>query len=126
MRVLLIDDSAGIRAITRTLVEQSGCCTIVGEAENAEAAVSAVGEHRPDIVVMDWQMPGHDGIWATRQIKAIFPEVDVLAFTSAVSDDLRRQFADAGAIALFAKPELAALVDWLVNRAGGRTPDGAG
>lgn len=123
MRVLLIDDNDRIRALTRALLEQSGCCAVVGEAENGEEAVSAVGEHRPDVVVMDWQMPGRDGVWATRQLNVIFPHVDVVAYTSEVNDELRRRFAEAGAVALFGKGDLAQLIDWLIERAGGgRTP----
>ena len=118
MRILLIDDNAGIRALTRELIEQTGCCTVVGEAERAEAAVSAVGQHRPELVVMDWAMPGHDGIWATRQLKVIFPNVEVVAFTSMIDADLERRFADAGATAHFEKADLFRLVEWIVEHAG--------
>ena len=72
---------------------------IVGEVTRADAAASAVAEHRPDVVVMDWSLPDHDGIWATRQIKVLFPHVDVVALTSATEAAVLDDFFAAGATA---------------------------
>ena len=101
----------------RRFVEDAGNVEIVGEVATADAATSAVAEHRPDVVVMDWSLPDHDGIWATRQIKVLFPQVDVVALTSATEASVAREFAEAGATALFDKGDLDRLARWIAEQA---------
>ena len=113
MRVLIVDDSPLFRDLIRRFVEDPGHGEIVGEVTRADAAASAVAEHRPDVVVMDWSLPDHDGIWATRQIKVLFPHVDVVALTSATEDTVIRDFFEAGATAQFDKGDLDALAGWI-------------
>jgi DNA-binding NarL/FixJ family response regulator len=113
VRVLVVDDSPLFRRLIRHFVEDPGHGQIVGEVARADAATSAVAEHRPDVVVMDWSLPDHDGIWATRQIKVLFPHVDVVALTSATEQDVVEDFMQAGATAQFDKGDLDSLVTWL-------------
>ena len=113
MRILVVDDSPLFRDLIGRFVEESGCGEIVGEAARADEATSAVGEHRPDVVVMDWSLPDHDGIWATRQIKVLFPQVDVVALTSAIDSGVAEDFTEAGATAQFDKADLDGLCAWL-------------
>ena len=116
MRVLIIDDSFVARTRLRAAIEDSGCCNVVGELDRAEAATHAVGQKRPDLVVMDYSLPGHDGIWATRQVRVIFPNVDIVGFTTADDPDIHRRFCDAGAADTFRKEEMSELVDWIAAR----------
>ena len=116
MRVLVVDDSPLFRDLIRRFVEDGGSGEIVGEVTRAADATSAVAEHRPDVVVMDWSLPDHDGIWATRQIKVLFPHVDVLALTSATEDAVIDDFLRAGATAQFDKGDLESLVTWIAER----------
>ena len=118
MRILLIDDNAEIRDLVRRLVDDSGCCEVVGEAGDGADAIAAVGAHRPELVVMDWQMPGEDGVVATRRLKTVFPHVEVVAFASVDTEGLRTSFARAGASAFFGKHDLGRLIEHLVERAG--------
>lgn len=118
MRIVLIDDNEGIRGLVRGLLDESGCCEVVGEADDGSKAISVVGEYRPDLVVMDWQMPGEDGLIATRRLKSIYPNVEVVALVTMETPELHKKFADAGARALFGKADLARLVDHVVSRAG--------
>jgi len=118
VRVLVIDDNAGIRQLVRRLLDESGCCVVVGEAEDGAQAISAVGKHRPDVVIMDHLMPIEDGLVATRRLKRIFPDVDVVGLVSAETPELRAAFAASGAAGFFGKADLARLIDHLVERAG--------
>ena len=118
MRVLIVDDSALFRDLIRRFVEDAGHGEIVGEVKRAEDATGAVGEHRPDVVVMDWSLPDRDGIWATRQIKVLFPDVAVVALTSTTDERVVEDFMRAGATAQFDKGELDQLVAWLAEQRG--------
>jgi CheY-like chemotaxis protein len=66
---------------------------------------------------MDWSLPDHDGIWATRQIKVLFPHVDVVALTSATEPDVLDEFLEAGATRQFDKGDLESLVTWIAEQA---------
>ena len=68
--VLLADDQSLVRAGFRMILESEGDITVVGEAANGEQAVAATRRLGPDVVLMDIQMPGSDGLAATRQITA--------------------------------------------------------
>jgi len=86
IRVVLADDHAVVRKGIREFLEEEGDIVVVAEAADGAQAVSLVVEHRPDVAVLDVQMPGTSGIEATRQIKAQCPEVRVLILT-AYDDD---------------------------------------
>ena len=122
MRVLLVDDHARLRALVRRELEQTGCCEVVGEAARAEVAATAVETTAPDLVVMDWAMPGEDGVWATREVKTRFPSVEVVAYTSSDDPAVATAFLEAGALGHFDKSDLSELVQWIVARAGRGTP----
>ena len=86
IRVLLADDHAVVRKGIREFLEEDGEITVVAEASDGLEAVRLVGEHAPDVAVLDIQMPRMTGIEATRQIKAAYPGVRVLILT-AYDDD---------------------------------------
>jgi len=86
IRVLLADDHAIVRKGIRDFLEEDSGIAVVAEATDGVAAVRLAGEHRPNVAVLDVQMPGVSGIEATRQIKAAYPEVRVLILT-AYDDD---------------------------------------
>lgn len=74
LRVLLADDQSLVRAGFRMILESQPGIEVVGEAETGEQAVAATKRLAPDVVLMDIQMPGEDGLQATRRIVAA-PEV---------------------------------------------------
>jgi DNA-binding NarL/FixJ family response regulator len=86
IRVLLADDHAVVRKGIREFLEEDPEITVVAEASDGAEAFRLVGEHHPDVAVLDIQMPRVTGIEATRQIKAAFPDVRVLILT-AYEDD---------------------------------------
>jgi YesN/AraC family two-component response regulator len=65
LRVLLADDDALVRAGLRTILSAADDLQVIGEADDGSAAVTAVREHRPDVVLMDIRMPQLNGIAAT-------------------------------------------------------------
>jgi two-component system invasion response regulator UvrY len=70
VRVLIVDDQEPFRAVARTVVELTDGFEVVGEADTGEASVSSARELRPDLVLMDVNLPGISGLEATRQILA--------------------------------------------------------
>jgi DNA-binding NarL/FixJ family response regulator len=89
IRVLLADDQAMVRAGFRMILESEPDIEVVGEAEDGAKAVAQVRALRPDIVLMDVQMPNMDGLEATRQIAALsLPEpARVLILTTFERDE---------------------------------------
>lgn len=68
--VLIVDDQAPFREAARTVVELTDGFEVAGESEDGESAIDAARELRPDLVLMDVNLPGIDGLEATRRILA--------------------------------------------------------
>ena len=81
LRVLIADDHPVFRHGIRGLLETTAEFVTVGEAETGEQAVRRSAELRPDVVLMDIQMPGIGGIEATRQITTLAPLTRVIMLT---------------------------------------------
>lgn len=81
IRVLIADDSARAREGLCALLTTWHAVEVVGEAANGQEAFDLIAERRPDIVLMDLQMPVMDGLQATRLIKDNWPEVIVIVLT---------------------------------------------
>jgi DNA-binding NarL/FixJ family response regulator len=97
IRVLLADDHAVVRQGTRELLEQQEDLEVVAEASDGQEAVQLALKERPDVVVMDFAMPKLNGIEATRQIKAVAPNIAVLVLTAYDSEQYIFAFLAAGA-----------------------------
>jgi DNA-binding NarL/FixJ family response regulator len=85
--VLVADDHPLFRDGLRTLLSSVEDIELVGEAQSGDEAVELALTHQPDVVVMDVQMPGVNGIEATRRITADSPHVGVLVLTMFEDDD---------------------------------------
>jgi DNA-binding NarL/FixJ family response regulator len=103
IRVLLAEDHAVVRGGLLQLLGDLDEMDVVGAASGGEEAVALAAEHKPDVVLMDLEMPDLDGIEATRRIRAADPEVNVVVLT-AFSDRSRILDAiDAGAVGYLLK-----------------------
>jgi NarL family two-component system response regulator LiaR len=87
IRVLLVDDHAVVRKGLRALFEREPGIEVVGEASDGEESVRIVGRLRPDVILMDLEMPGIGGIEATRQITAEQPDTRVVILTSHAAEE---------------------------------------
>jgi DNA-binding NarL/FixJ family response regulator len=97
IRVLIVEDDALMRAGLRGVLEHDEGIEVVGEADDGRDAVYRARLQRPDVVLMDIRMPGLDGIAATRDVLAAFPEVKVVILTTFEQDDYIFGALDAGA-----------------------------
>ena len=71
IRVVLADDEPMLRRGLRVLLESGGAIRVVAEAEDGDRLVSAVRAHRPDVALVDVQMPGKDGLAALREVAGL-------------------------------------------------------
>ncbi len=97
IRVILADDHAVVRKGIREFLEEGGDITVVAEASDGTETLYLVEQERPDIVVMDIQMPRMTGVEATRRIKELFPEIKVLILTAYDNDPYVFALLQAGA-----------------------------
>ena len=70
VRVLIVDDQEPFRAVARAVVELTDGFEVAGEVDTGEASVDAARDLRPDLVLMDVNLPGINGLEATRRILA--------------------------------------------------------
>jgi two-component system, NarL family, response regulator LiaR len=87
IRVLVADDHAVVRQGLRTFLELQEDIEVVADAADGAAALRAVAEHEPDVVLMDLVLPEVDGVEAIRRITAERPGTRVIALTSFLDDD---------------------------------------
>ena len=87
IRVLIVDDDALMRAGLRGVLSNDDAIEVVGEADDGRDAVYRARLLQPDVVLMDVRMPDLDGISATRELLAAFPEVKVVILTTFEQDD---------------------------------------
>lgn len=103
IRIITVDDHEIFRGGIVYAMQKYDDLELVGEALNGEKALQLCDELKPDVVLMDMQMPGMDGIETTRAIRAMYPQVKILALTSFYDRDLVEQAMQAGAVGYLVK-----------------------
>jgi DNA-binding NarL/FixJ family response regulator len=103
IRVVLVEDNQVFREALELLLGLRDDIEVVASVADGTEAVPACREHRPDVVVMDYRLPGLDGVQATRAVRAACPEARVVVLTA--SANLREMDAlrEAGAVACLTK-----------------------
>jgi DNA-binding NarL/FixJ family response regulator len=97
IQVIIADDSAPFRAGVRALLKATPSISLLGEATNGTEVITLAEQLQPDVILMDLQMPGLNGIEATRQIVATSPHIAILVITMFDDDDSVLSVLQAGA-----------------------------
>jgi DNA-binding NarL/FixJ family response regulator len=97
IRVLIVDDHPALREGLRAILTTQSDIAVVGEAATGQEAVARAIALRPDVVLMDLEMPGVDGVEATRRIRERLPGTRVVVFTAFDGDERVMSAVEAGA-----------------------------
>lgn len=97
IRLLLADDQALVRGALAALHDLEPDLSVVAEVASGDEVVDAAREHRPDVALLDVEMPGMDGIAATKALREAMPEVRVLIVTTFGRPGFLRRALQAGA-----------------------------
>jgi DNA-binding NarL/FixJ family response regulator len=103
IRLLLVEDQTLMRQGLKTILDLEPGLQVVGEAGDGDAAIKTALELRPDVILMDVQMPGTNGVQATAAICAAWPGAKVIILTTFDRDDYVFQGVRAGALGYLLK-----------------------
>ena len=120
VRVVLVEHNKVFREALELLLGLQPGVDVVGWADNGSDAAAVVVDKKPEVVLLDYRLPGMDGVQATRAIKEAAPDVAVICLTASVT---RREIAalmEAGAVACLMKDEELDRIVATVRRAAGR------
>ncbi len=95
VRVFVVDDTAHVRKMLVQMLELSGF-EVVGQAASGEEAVDSIDDVDPQVVVVDYKMPGLDGIATARRIKSHRPDQAIILYTAYLDGSLQDEAAEAG------------------------------
>jgi two-component system, NarL family, response regulator DevR len=101
--VFLVEDSQPVRDRLKELLALDGGTRIVGESDNAAAAIDGIPVASPDFVVLDYQLPDGSGLDVLRGVRHAVPRTRFIVLTNHASDELRDAFVQAGALCLLDK-----------------------
>jgi len=105
VRIVLVEDNDVFRDALELLLGMRADVEIVAAVGDGGAAVVAAIEYRPDVMLMDYRMPVMDGVEATAQVRALAPEVAVVALTASANAAEREALLEAGAVTCLRKDQ---------------------
>ena len=106
VRAFIVDDQPPFRAAANLVFDLLDDFEVVGEATSGEEALALVDALRPDLVLMDINLPGMNGVETTRRLSARHPDVVTVLVSTYEADDLPADAASSGAIAYVHKEHL--------------------
>jgi len=104
-RFLIVDDSDLVRQSLRTVLQANPEWEVCGEASNGSDAVEFFKELHPNLVIVDFQMPGMNGIDTARRMLEIAPVVPIIMFTQHASSELEKHALEAGIRSVVSKTD---------------------
>lgn len=103
-RALIVDDDDDMRFLVRTIIEAANeGLAVAGEARDGDEAVERWRSVRPDVVVLDYRMPGRTGLDVAAEILAEQPDQSIILFSAYLDDDTRQRADDIGVRACLSK-----------------------
>ncbi|MBM2614990.1 response regulator transcription factor [Actinoplanes sp. LDG1-06] len=117
LRVLLADDDSLIRTAIDAILRPAAGIELIAQVADGRAAVEAAVRHRPDVALLDIQMPVLDGLAALREIRTVAPAVRVVVLTTFGQDDYVAQALHAGAAGFLLKESAAEELEYAVRAA---------
>ena len=121
VRVFVVDDTAHVRKMLVQMLELSGF-DIVGQAASGTEAVEKIGDADPQVVVVDYKMPGLDGIETAREIRAHRPDQAIILYTAYLDADLEQKAGRAGIALCVEKADGILTLESDIRRLAGETP----
>jgi SARP family transcriptional regulator, regulator of embCAB operon len=124
-RFLIVDDSEPVRKGLRTVLQANPEWEVVGEAENGETAVEVFKSTRPTVVILDFQMPGMNGLDVAKRLLDIAPAVPIVMFTQHASSDLERLAKEVGIRCVVSKTDafpMVGIIEALLGSDEGSSP----
>jgi CheY-like chemotaxis protein len=104
IRVMIVDDTDHVREMLATMLELDGF-KVVAKASSGPEAIAQATDAEPNVVVMDYKMPGMDGLAATRKLRELVPALPVILYTAYLDDTLEAAAREAGAALCIGKVE---------------------
>ncbi|MCX7177291.1 MAG: response regulator, partial [Proteobacteria bacterium] len=103
MKILIVDDNLSLRKVLAAFFE-SHHHEIVAMLEDGYELLACAQQHRPDLVCLDYNLPGRDGLELLTELHAAAPEIDVVIITGSDDPELMGKAAGAGAAGFLHKP----------------------
>jgi len=117
IRVVLIEDNDVFRQALELLLELRGDIEIVGSERHGEQAVELCRVHEPDVILLDYRLPGLDGVQVARLVREECPEVAVVVLTAAAQEREIEALLEQGAVACVGKDEPLDVIIEAIRRA---------
>ena len=122
VRILLVDDNNVFREALELLLGMRADIDVVASVGDGADAVAACEKHRPQVVLMDYRLPGMDGVQATAAVRQAFPEIAVVCLTASANSREIEALYEAGAAECLTKDQELDVIVEAVKRAA----DGSG
>ena len=103
MRIVIVEDNASMRKVLVSVFARAGH-EVVGIFEDGDGLEEKIGQVAPEVVCLDYILPGRDGLALLKSIQSFAPQIDVLFMTGSEEAGLEEKAADAGASGFIRKP----------------------
>jgi len=102
--LVVIDDVDHVRHMLTSMLTLDGF-DVVGSGADAAEGIALTEEHRPNVVVIDYMMPGMNGLEASRRIRELIPDQKIILYSAYLHDELKKEAKDAGVAICIGKVE---------------------
>jgi response regulator NasT len=104
IKVLVVDDTDHVRGMLVDMLDLDGF-EVVGQASSGEEAINVAAEVNPEVIIMDYKMPGMDGLQAARTIRTRVPAQSIIIYTAYLDPDLEAEAREIGVAMTVGKVE---------------------